>query len=580
MPTVPLYNNGQQPLNMTGVRVPVVAQNVAAGPAVGQGLADLGSVGLHVAGQMQHAENTRNIADAHGVMQQHAAEQQLFQAQNPDQNTWLPAWQKRVDSMQNYVNGLDVSGQAREAIAKGVNQWANSGGINVQLQAAQQSKQRAITSVGTQMGLAAQEGNDGRIHAAAPLLDGLVTPEDKEAMIQQYLQQSKTSRIRSGLQDTETAQTNNQPETARAHLEKLYSNGDIPESEYKLRMSGIESAKLSNDLVGLSRSNPWEAKQLADQHYDGGKGKLDASQWIAVHRAADQQIKVDDTNETDVWNRLIQAGVGNKEEALRLLNENRKLLPQSRQDLINLMNLGPVNDPVTYASLYAEAKNFDGKEGSPEYSRFLSRVDMTLKDDQKNSVLSTLNDSVKGNKDGSAKAKAAIYSQMADDLKAGLFGDTHGSLDRPNAILPPNIRAAVDTIKGGLMLNEKVSPEEQKKPDVQAKYERMARVKWWDNQPDKQQGEHFNAYMVEDEGLKHAASDRAWSAMASLEKWMADNPKSTPQEARAYYDSLLVRQRAVGGLGTLLPKHDYDQQIIPPESLEELRKKYGKNFGK
>lgn len=574
MARVPLYNNGAVPINQTGVRVPMVAQNVTAGPAVGQALVGLGQLGTHLAGQMVQANDTRQMMDAQAVMNQHQADQQLFQTKNPDQDTWLPEWQKRVDSTHEYIGGLKLSNGAQQVLNKTVGRWGQLQGTDIEGQAFKQSVGRAKQAVYNTATVAAQDGNVQGIESAISMLPHDFTTREEREQIRVQLHGIAMGVQRSQVKNNVSAAlTNNQPETAKSWLDQGLKTGALTPYEHASQMADVNHAQEVNDLMTIANDDPRRAMELATV---GEQAKrISGVERVKVVDAAQSKLNELRTTSLKDYTSQIQLGVADKEKFAGKILNDPNLEPVDKANLAVFLDRGPVNDPVTYASLYAEAKTFDGKEGSPEFSRLLSRVDMTLKDDQKSSVISALGESVKGTKDGASKAKAAIYSQMADDLKAGLFGDTHGSLDRPSAVLPQNVRASIDTIKGGLMLNDKVSPEDQQKPDVAAKYERMARVKWWENQPDKNKGEHFNAYMVEDEGLKHAASDRAWAAMTSLEKWMSDNPKATPQEARSYYDSLLTRQRAAGNVTPLLPP-----PVTEKLDLNAILKRHATNPGK
>jgi hypothetical protein len=579
MATIPLYRDGQAPINMTGVRVPMVAQNVTVGPAVGQGLVDLGLNGLHIAGQMQHADDVKNINLAHGMMQEHAAQQQTFQSQNENnENAWPEQWQKQVSTLQDKLQNLDMSDRARAAVNAGVQHWATMGSEGVTQAVLGQKKKNAVQSAANQGTLGAAAGNDDQVRSGIGTLKGVIADPEREAMEIQLLQQSKATRVRTALQNTEDAQMNGQTETARSHLEKLYSNGDIPESEYKLRMSGIASAELTKQLVYRAKVNPQEAKDLADAHFDNGKGKLDASQWLAIHRQADQQINADDARDTDAWTRLIQAGVGDKEVAKQQITESQKLRPQSKKDLLAFMDRGPVNDPVAYASLYAEAKDGGYKEGTPEYSRFVSRVNMSQNGEQQTSIMGALSAAK------APKAMAGIYIQGADDLNKGNFGPLHGRLADLKTQLAPKDRAEVDAIKAELNTKNGLIWTENKTPDA---LETEARMAWFKRNNPNKDAKIFTSHVVDDIAAAHAAADRHWAAIRETEAFQQKNPNATPQEVRAVYDSQLVRQRGVAsqapGMSAMPPIGSMNGApapvlILPP--IEDLRKNYAPNSRK
>jgi hypothetical protein len=567
MPTIPLYGNGEQPINMTGVRVPMVAQNVTADPKVGQDLVHAGLMGMDIISQMRHADDVASIANAHGQMDQHLAEQKLFQEQNPNNDGWLPAWQKRVAGMQESVQNLNVSARARVAINKGIEQWGAKGGVNVQLQQVQAKKTNAITAVGTQMALAAQNGNDAGIHGSATGLDGLVPPEQKEAIVQQHLQQSKASRQVAVKNNVAAALDNNQPETAKSWLDEGLKNGALTPEQHAAQTADVNHATEVQSLVTVANDDPRRAIELATV---GEQAKrISGVDRVRIVDAAQSKLTELRTKDLKDYTNQIQLGVANKEGMAKQILENSNLEPSDKANLANFLDRGPVNDPIAYASLYAEAKDGGYKEGTPEYSRFVNRVNMSQNGEPQTSIMGALAAAK------APKAMAGIYKQMSDDLSAGNFGALHGRLADNKTQLSAKDRAEVDAIKA-----EITTPDElariKTEPGRVDYLEGKARETWWTrNHKSPASGETWLNHVVEDEAAKHAAADRAWEAMKETESFQQKNPTATPEEVKAHYDSQLVRQRGAGNVSFLLPSLE-----TPKVDLNAILKRHATNPGK
>lgn len=183
MARIPLYEGGAVPSSRTGVRVPIVGQGVAAGPAMGQALVEVGQLGLQFAAKQQQANDTRQVMEAEGVMQQHQAEQRLFQEQNPDQETWFPAWQKRVQDTQDYVSKLKVSAPTREMLNKTAGRWGKLQSVEVEGAAFKTAVGRAKQAVVNRADQAASEGDFQGIRGAIlQLPQDFTTPEERQQL--------------------------------------------------------------------------------------------------------------------------------------------------------------------------------------------------------------------------------------------------------------------------------------------------------------------------------------------------------------------------------------------------------------
>lgn len=584
---VPLANNGQADLLSTGIRVPAVAQNVTAGPAVGQGLMHLGALGADMAFQMRKSQDAAGMAKAVDIMDQHAAEQKLYQAQNPDENTWPKAWQDRYATVQDQLSKIPLSDQARATLDQTLNSWHQRQGINVQLDAVGASKNNALTSAITLATKQAQEGNVAGVGKSLALLKGIYPDEVIQARQYDLEQQAKDARKTQGLQNAQTALNQNQPDTAMSWYDKLHAEGVLSQEERNLRVSGVESTKLKDELsshISLAKTQAQvkDMLALAEEHYKGGHGRLNGPLYADLTKLGKSQMDQLDAQGAEDWMNIINGGV-DKNQAMKELESEGRIYEPTRKKLAQIIQRGVVADPIAYARVYQDANSFDGQEGSAEYSQMIKRINLELPNGpEKDSAMAALKGAVGKKQDALTRSINSMYSQAVDGLENGEFGEYRASLDTPSAVLPKNIRDSVDVIKSNLMWSDKVSPEDQAKPEIARKYEMMAREKWWENLPKKEKGDKFSAYIIDDEVKKAAAYRRYQEAMASSEQFRQQNPKHTLEDVRAVLNGYMVKQKAASMSGQLgLPQATGNEQptnLLP--SIDSMRKLYAPNPGK
>lgn len=582
MVRVPLYNGGMAAINETGVRVPAVAQNVTAGPAVGNALVQVGQLGSQMAAQMAQANDTRQFMEAEGIMQKHAKEQQLFQQQTPDQDQWLPSWEKRQQQMAADFQKMSLTKQGRMTLDRGFNRWSSGQTIDIQGQAFKQSVGRAKMAVLNRATEAAQAGDARGIDGAIAMLpQDFTTPEEREDLRLQLHGTALNVQRDQVKNSVSAALLNNQPETAKAWLDKGLQSGALTKEQHAAQMADVDHAARINDLITIAHDNP---RIILDNDNTPGlakvkqaAGELSGPERIKLENAAQSRLNELRTDAVKSYTDQIKMGVADKESFADKILKDSNLETVDKANLSRFLDVGPVNDPVAYAKLYAEAKTFEGKEGSPEYARLLSRADMALDGDHKSGVVQALGEAVKAPKDAQSRAKNAIFSQMSDDLQAGLFGSLNGKLADLKTSLDPKMRAEVDAIKSELLTDDEKA-RIAKEPTRADYIEGKARDLWWQrNHKHPASGETFDNHVVDDEAAKRMASQRAWDAMASLEKWQSENPKATPQELRSQYESYLVKQRAAGSVSPLLPPIEVPTVKI---DLKELLKRHASNPGK
>lgn len=309
MARVPLYNNGAVPSNQTGVRVPIVAQNVTAGPAVGQALVGLGALGAQVAAHVREADDSRGLLDASGIQSNYAAKQQLFQDQNPDQNTWLPQWQKHQQEMQTELAKLDLSDSARKTLDISANRWAEGQGITVERQAVKQSANRALTAADTAMGKASSAGDAQGIYSTAALIpDAVLTPESKDALVSSHLQKAQD-----------------------VNRQKEFDNG-----------------------LSIAQTNPREAMSWATAKKEAGQ--FTTRQEMMIHDAAESQMQRNRAGLLKNWSDRTSLGTPPTKEELDRAQDVTEL---DKQLIIHQALSKPTNDPAAYEKAYTLAATYD-----------------------------------------------------------------------------------------------------------------------------------------------------------------------------------------------------------------------------
>jgi hypothetical protein len=584
MARVPLYNGGVPTGVPQGSRIPLPSALPAGqgAEAFGQALGKVGNVMGELAQKQQQANDTRQLIEAEGEMRKQAMEFQQFQQTTTDQERWLPAWQERQAGMQKYMDGLKLTDGARLRLTSSFGQWSDNHAADVQGMAFKQAVGRSVDAVKLRAGEGAAAGDYSQIDASFKLLQpGSLTPQ-KEALWKSdlYKQADEVNRKKIDVQN-ETDIKNEGPAALPSVRARLEENGHLfDKTERESRLAGADYGAEVQSIEVIAYDDPRRALELAPL-------KLRGPDRIRVMDTAKARLNELRSASLKDYTFQIQSGVADKDKFAGKIMDDANLEPFDKASLASFLDRGPVNDPITYASLYAEAKNFVGNEGSPEYSQLLSRVDMNLREDQKSSVIATLGDSVKTPKDAQSRAKSAIYSQMSDDLRAGMFGEILGKLDDPKTAIPANMRADIRTIRDNLIANEGKAEAERiaKEPLRLEFWERRAREQWWKGRPDK--GDDFQQYAVEDENAKRAASDRAWAAITEVEAYQQQNPRATPQEIKAHYEAQLVRQRAslqldsaptmkgaMPGINSL-PTRAAPNTVLP--SLDAIKKRHATN---
>ena len=578
MARIPLQNGGALPAAPQGARVPL-AQNLPIGetPIPRQGeqwakaLGQASEAFQVMAKKTAEANDTRQLIEAEGDMRRHAMEFQQFQQTTTDQDQWLPEWQKRQTEMQKRMDGLKLTDNARLRLTSSFGRWSDSNAIAIQGEAFKQSVGRAKQAVVNRANESAASGDFQGIQSALSLLPvDYTTPEERDSLRLELDGKAKAvARDQEKMMADTIIKEKGLAGVSEANAIFVDSPHWTPEEKANMKAGTARAAEVEN-LAVIANDDPRRALELAPAFEQAGK--ITAPERIRIMDAADGRLNAIRTEKIQQYSSQIQNGVPDINKLAAQIYDDADLEVSDKEGLQAFLKMGPVNDPVSYAKLFSEAKAFEKAEGTQEYAQFVSRVGMALKGPEKESVMATLGETVKAPKDASTRAFNEVYAMGADDLKNGLFGDYLGKLENPSTMPPPNVRQEIRTIRDQLIAAEGEGELKtiEENPSRLEFWERRAREKWHENNTDKNKGD-FMSYAIEDENKKREASKRWQDSLANLEKWKRENPKATPQQFRAEYEKSLVRQRAVGSVGTLLPLTESIQQEINV-SVEEVRR--------
>lgn len=529
--------------------------------AIGQGMQSFGSSLGRISEEMSEAVNTRRIAEAR--MATAAAQQDIAAeiAAEQDPTKWEGIAQARITEAQKNLISKGDSPSARQAIELHSREWGTHMAGQTKIAAISRQFDLTAQTLGVEHGQQIMAGDFAGAAATREKAAKYIGPGSLEGM--------RLKEIDAQREKIDTAADTlikNGGSAAVSEVKELYlSQPDsvFPKEDRENRVAGMEYAAKVEDVKVLAATDPFRAAELARAH------QLRGPDLLTVERIAEQEIRQRRATALDEYERSIKLGKLPSPEEIR---DNPYLEDFDRVEVLNFAVQGPKNDPVSYATLFAEAANFKGDEGSPEYATLAKRAALALDGELQSSVLSKLGESVKNkNPDELTRSINEVYSLAKDDLAAGHFGPLHGRLSDATVVLPEKIRAEVDSIKKDLL-----TPEEKeriaKEPRRADYIETKARDLWWQrHHPKPADGESFENHVIEDAAAAAKAQRRYGDALMKLEKWKKEHPKAMPDELRAQYDTYLTVERAAGSVGTLLPDLNEKPQGINL-SLEETRR--------
>lgn len=512
--------------------------------AIGNGLQDAGSSLGQISGAMSHAVNVRRVTEA-GLSTAQASQDIAAEiAQEPDPTKWEGIAAKRAsETAKNLINPTD-SPAARQQIELHAAEW----GIRL-------AGQTKLSAIGRQFELTAQtlkvahsQAIQAKDYAGASGIEENMKPYLGPAALEEARLQS----IASQMTDTDMqAKTLIEQEGAAAvpKVKALYeANPHFDKQTRESRMGGMEYQAKVEDMGVMAVTDPFRAVELARSH------GLRGPDLVRIEKLAENSVQEKRAESLKGYEEGIKMGNLPSPDELR---SNQFLTDFDRGSVAAFATQGPKNDPVAYATLFADAANFKGDESSPEYAVLSQRASIALDGDLQSKVLSKLGETVKNkNPDELTRSMNEVFSLAKDDLSAGRFGELHGALGDLKTALPPKTRMEVDAIKADIT-KEKGSLwwKENKTSD---ELESEARLTWWQrdhskpfSRTDSEHNKMFRDFIVKDSNKATAAQRRYGDALANLEAWKKANPKATPQELRAQYDKSIVGQRAA--LPSLFP---------------------------
>lgn len=503
----------------------------------GEALQKVGGTLSAIAQAEFDAINTRRIAEAEISMaaaRSDIAAEVAASANDPD--SWEGIATKRVSEIQKTLLTKDLSPNARAEIELRALKWGTS--VTGEMKVAKARRQFDLTGqtlqVAHSQAIEAKDYDSANeaVEAMAPYV-GPAGAENARSQI--------TIAKRGDVDAVAETLIKNGGSGAVPDVVKLYKESDAFDDQTReSRLAGLEYSAQVEDMKVLAVNDPFQAPGLARAR------NLRGPDLIAVERLAESSIQEGRASAMKGYEQSIKMGnLPSREE----LESNQFLTPFDRGTIAAFATEGPKNDPVSFASLFSDAANFKGDEGSPEYAVLAQRASLALDGELQSRVLSKLGESVKmKNPDELTRSMSEVYSLAKDDLAAGRFGELHSPLSDNRAELPAKIRAEVNIIKSELMTEDEKA-RIAKEPSRADYLESKARDAWFSrNNPKPADGESFSTHVVEDSAKATLAQRRYGDALANLEKWKRDNPKATPQQLRAQYDKSLVIQRAVTGV--------------------------------
>ena len=552
MPLVPLAPIARAPVigNVTPVQLTSNANRTA---QMGQAIQQAGETLVNLQAKYAELVDARSMIAAENVMRQTTQDFNTWRLdpQNADESAWLPKWQEMQSAAQKQIDGLKMTEGARLNTTRSWGRWSDAQTISVQGDVFKQGVQRTKDAIDLRVMQATKEGDDERIRSsyqhAATL--GVMTPE--RAALEEYeaLQKSKQVRV-SRFHESLDAMLNDpaaKPDDVRAFIRQ---NPDLGDSEKSKLLMQVENRFKDAELEHLIDTNPVHGLESAQN--DFSRGKITANKLDELTRRADTVKTRERGKQYEGIVDAMKAGTP-KEGIAKMLDDGNFLTPGDKAEIMLALDK-TANDPMMLSTLAKEAANFQHPPDSPEYFLFTKRVDAMATGNNRSHILGLRDKALAGEKDGGSFSRSfgKVFSFADDDLKNGVFGPTTGKLSDLNTVLPPKIRAEVDTLKTKF-LNENAE-RIKKEPRFVDYAETAAREAWWENQNEDTRGENFQDFEVEDEAKIRVANALRVQAMQELEAFQKANPNKLPSELVAQYDSITAKLRSDKKLPPIAPR--------------------------
>lgn len=546
MPLVPLAPIARAPVigNVTPVQLTSNANRTA---QMGQAIGQAGETLVNLQAKYAELVDARSMIAAENVMRQTTNDFNAWRLdpQNADESAWLPKWQEMQSAAQKQIDGLKMTEGARLNTTRSWGRWSDAQTISVQGDVFKQGVQRTKDALDLRMKQGIDSGDDSLIRSTVEhgVKLGVFTPE--EGALVEYDASKAAKETRRGRFNLDLKTMLDAP-TAKADEVKasIQSNADLTDSEKSNLLMQVENRFKDAELEHLIDTNPVHGLESAQN--DFSRGKITANKLDELTRRADTVKTRERGKQYEGIVDAMKAGTP-KEGIAKMLDDGNFLTPGDKAEIMLALDK-PANDPMMLSTLAKEAANFQHAPDSPEYFLFTKRVDALATGDNRAHILGLRDKALAGEKEGGSFSRSfgKVFSFADDDLKNGVFGPTTGKLSDLNTVLPPKIRAEVDTLKTKF-LNE--NAERIKKEPRFADYaEAKAREAWWNTQKEDTRGESFQAYEVEDAAASRSAAALQVQAIQELEAFRNANPNKTASELVSEYGRIVARMRSTRGM--------------------------------
>lgn len=546
MPLVPLAPIARAPVigNVTPVQLTSNANQTA---QMGRAIGQAGETLVNLQAKYAELVDARSMIAAENVMRQTTNDFNAWRLdpQNADESAWLPKWQEMQAAAQKQIDGLKMTEGARLNTTRSWGRWSDAQTISVQGDVFKQGVQRAKDAIDLRVMQAAEAGDDERIRSsyqhAATL--GVMTPERAALEEHAALQKSKQVRVSQFNQGLDTMLNDPaaKPDEVRASIRQ---NPDLTDSEKSNLLTKLDNRFKDAELEHLIDTNPIHGFEAAQN--DFARGRITANRLDELKRRS-EAVQTRERGKQYAGIADAMKAKASMAEIMKLLDEGNFLTPGDKAEILTVINT-KVDDEFMLSMLAKEAANFQHAPDSPEYFLFTKRVDAMATGDNRAHILGLRDKALAGEKEGGSFSRSfgKVFSFADDDLKNGVFGPTTGKLSDIKTVLPPKIRAEVDTLKTKF-LNE--NAERIKKEPQFADYaEAKAREAWWNTQNEDTRGESFQAFEVEDAAASRSAAALQVQAIQELEAFRNANPNKTASELVSEYGRIVARMRSARGM--------------------------------
>lgn len=244
---VPLLNGGGVPLRQTGISVPRTAQLQAGNTGLGKAVSQIGADLGQLAEREQRANDARQMLEFESAMRSAEEQQQIYQQQTQEQDSWLPNWQTQEQALQKSLEKMKLSPDARVTLQSTLGRYVDNKRMSIRDQAVNQSEQRFKTGLNTRLMQAKTPEEVDTIISLVP--PTLMLPEEKEGVRVRAVEKVKGDQLASlGAQESELIRLGNQGDAnAWIELKGIYNKkkelGEIDQRTHELKIKQADSGE-------------------------------------------------------------------------------------------------------------------------------------------------------------------------------------------------------------------------------------------------------------------------------------------------------------------------------------------------